>query len=35
MWNLKINTNESIYRNRLTDMENKLIVTGGERRGLN
>ena len=28
MWNLKYNTNEHIYenRNRLTDMENRLVV---------
>ena len=31
MWNLKNNTNESIYRNRLTDIENKLMVTKGKR----
>ena len=31
MWNLKSNTNKSIYRNRLTDIENKLMVTKGER----
>ena len=35
-WNLKNSTNESV-RNRLTDIENKLIVTKGERgpRGIN
>ena len=32
MWNLKYDTNELIYnRNRLTDIENKLMVTKGER----
>ena len=32
MWTLKNNTNESVYknRNRLTDIENKLMVTKGE-----
>ena len=31
MWNLKNNTNEHILqiRNRLTDIENKLVVTSG------
>ena len=34
MWNLKNSTNELIYEtNRLTDFENKLTVTKGERRG--
>ena len=34
MWNLKNNTNGSTYKiERLTDMENKLIVTKGEREG--
>ena len=28
MWNLRNNTNESIYK---TDIENKLMVTKGER----
>ena len=32
IWNLKSNTNESV-RNRLTDIENKLMVTKGERTG--
>ena len=33
MWNLKNNTNRSIKnRNRLTDIENKLMVTKGERK---
>ena len=33
MWNLKNDTNELIYKteNRLTDLENKLMVTEGER----
>ena len=32
MWNLKNNTNEYIQiRNRLTDIENKLTVTKGEK----
>ena len=32
MWNLKNHTDESIYqnRNRLTDIENKLMVTKGK-----
>ena len=31
MWNLKNNTSELIYnRNRLTDIENKFMVTKGE-----
>ena len=31
MWNLKYDTNELIYKtNRLTDIENKLMVTKGE-----
>ena len=35
MWNLKNNTNECIKenRNRLTDIENKLVVTRGVREG--
>ena len=33
MWNLKNNTNESIYQTKLTAMENKLMVTKGEREG--
>ena len=34
-WNLKYDTSEFIYknRNRLTDIENKLMVTRGERDG--
>ena len=34
MWNLKGNTNESIYKTeiRLIDMENKVMVIKGERR---
>ena len=37
MWNLKKDTYELIYKtNRLTDIENKLIFTKGERgRGIN
>ena len=31
MWSLKCDTNKLIYRNRLIDIENKLIVTSGER----
>ena len=31
MWNLKSNINEVIYGNRLTDIENKLMLTKGER----
>ena len=32
MWNLKNDTNELIYKTRrLTDVENKLVVTKGER----
>ena len=32
MWNLKYDTNEFIYKTeRLTDTENKLMVTKGER----
>ena len=32
MWNLKYDTNELIYKtNRLTDVENKLMVTKAER----
>ena len=30
IWNLKYDTNEVIYRSRLTDMENKLMVTTGK-----
>ena len=31
MWNLKYGTNEPIYKtNRLTDIENRLVVTNGE-----
>ena len=31
MWNLKSNTNESIYKaGKLTDIKNKLIITKGE-----
>ena len=35
MWNIKYKTNEHIKqnRNRLTDIENKLVVTSGEREG--
>ena len=34
MWNLKKDTNELIYKTeRLTDIENKLIVIKGERVG--
>ena len=35
MWNLKCGTSESIYknRNRLTDMENRLVVAKGEGEG--
>ena len=35
MWNLKYDTNELIYKtkNRLADIENKLTVTKGEKRG--
>ena len=35
MWNLKYDTNELIYKteNRLTDIENKLMVTKGGRGG--
>ena len=34
MWNLKNYTNELIYKTeRLTGIENKLMVTKGERRG--
>ena len=37
MWNLKNGTNELIYKkkNRVTDVENKLMVTKGERWGMN
>ena len=31
MCNLKNNTNESVYRKRFTDIENKLMVTKGKR----
>ena len=31
MWNLKYDTNDLQNRNRLTDVENKLRVTKGER----
>ena len=35
MRNLKNNTNQSIHKtNRLTDIENKLMVTEGEREGV-
>ena len=36
MWNLKNNTNESIYRTETdsTDIANKLMVTIGEREGV-
>ena len=30
IWNLKYDTNEVIYSSRLTDMENKLMVTKGK-----
>ena len=34
MWYLKYDTNELIYKtNRLTNIENTLMVTKGERRG--
>ena len=33
MWNLKYGTNEPIYRNRLTDIENRLVVAKGEEGG--
>ena len=34
MWNLKYDTNEHIYeRNRLTDMENRLVVAKWEEVG--
>ena len=35
MWNLKYDTNELIYKtkNRLTDIENRLVVAKGEGRG--
>ena len=33
MWNLKNDTNELIYSNGLTDMENKPMVTKGENGG--
>ena len=36
MWNLKNDTNELIYKiEKLTGIENKLMVTKMERRGLN
>ena len=31
MWNLKCDTNKLTYRNRLIDIEKKLIVPNGER----
>ena len=31
MWNLKYDKNELIYRNRRTDIENKPMVTKGEK----
>ena len=33
MWSLKCGTNEPIYRNRLTDIENRLVVVKEERGG--
>ena len=33
MWNLKYDTNEQI-RNRLTDMENRLVAAKGEGEGV-
>ena len=35
MWNLKTDTNQLVHkkRNRLTDIENKLMVTKGNSRG--
>ena len=30
MWNIKYDTNELIYRSRLTDTEKKLVVSSGE-----
>ena len=30
-WNLKYNTKEFIYRNRLIDIENRFVVVKGER----
>ena len=33
MWNIKNNTNALIYRNRLTNIENKLMVTKEDSRG--
>ena len=30
MWNLKYDTNDLIYRNRLTDTENRVMVAKGE-----
>ena len=36
MWNSKYDTNELIYKTETdSDMENKLIVIKGERRGIN
>ena len=33
MWSLKYDTNEPIYKtNRLTDIENRLVLTKGEER---
>ena len=29
MWNIKYDTNELIYRNRLTDIEKRLVVAKG------
>ena len=33
MQNLQYNTNQCIYKNRLTDIENRLAVTKGEEDG--
>ena len=34
MWNLKSNTNESVYKTEtVTDMQNKFMITSGEREG--
>ena len=33
MWNLKYKSTYLQNKNRLTDKENKLVVTGGEREG--
>ena len=30
MWNLKYDTNDLIYRNKLTDIENRVMVAKGE-----